>query len=338
MLRALDELTLSERPTLEAFRPPPRFDAARFATYRPQHPTQQEALERARAFARGAAEPLHTRPRWPWQSPRPRPGQGLYLDGGFGVGKTHLLASAYHAYQDDNRAYLSFQELVYVIGALGKVEAQRTFADYALICIDEFELDDPGNTLIVKSFLAFAFGRGSFVVTTSNTPPDAQGQGRFNANDFRREIQNIAERFTTLRMEGRDYRQRERLARPYSEAELDALLRTESSDGGKVVTTLSGLIEFLQQLHPIRYRDVLRQIGTLYVREAHPIAEQNNALRFVHFIDKLYDLGVGLRLSGGLELPELFHPSYAHGAYAKKHDRCVSRLSELIEAPAAVAA
>ncbi|HEX7023024.1 MAG TPA: AFG1/ZapE family ATPase, partial [Trueperaceae bacterium] len=169
-----------ERPHLQlpAFVPPPRFGATSFETYQPQHPSQQAALARVRAFAAETA-PTKAGFRWPWQS-RHAPGRGLYLDGGFGVGKTHLLAATYHASAVQDKAYLSFQELVYAIGVLGMDRANRELA-YQLYCIDEFELDDPGNTLIVKTFLAHAFARGALVLTTSNTPPEAQGQGRFNA-------------------------------------------------------------------------------------------------------------------------------------------------------------
>ena len=57
--------------------------------------------------------------------------------------------------------------------------------------------------------------------------------------------------------------------------------------------------------------------------------DQNVALRFVHFIDKLYDLGLGAAFSG-VSLGQLFDESYKHGAYAKKYSRALSRLSELL--------
>ena len=43
---------------------------------------------------------------------------GLYLDGGFGVGKTHLLASTWHA-APGPKAYGTFVELTHLVGALG---------------------------------------------------------------------------------------------------------------------------------------------------------------------------------------------------------------------------
>jgi cell division protein ZapE len=74
------------------------------------------------------------------------PGVGLYLDGGFGVGKTHLLAAAYRALPDDAvhpKAFATFMELTQLAGVFGFVECIELLADYTLLCIDEFELDDP---------------------------------------------------------------------------------------------------------------------------------------------------------------------------------------------------
>src|SRR5690606_25581714 len=150
-------------------------------------------------------------PWWPFAGSEPQAGAGLYLDGGFGVGKTHLLAAAFAAADSAEKRYLSFQELVYLIGVMGMPRAKEELATSELICIDEFELDDPGNTLIVKTFLAALLANGGAVVTTSNTPPEAQGQGRFNADDFQREIQSLAANFSVIRVDGPDYRHRSSL-------------------------------------------------------------------------------------------------------------------------------
>ena len=332
----LADLSVSEK-SLPPFEPPPRFGKTRFEDYRPQHPSQEEACETARAFIRTietagkGAKTAASGFRWPWQ--RSLEGRGLYLDGGFGVGKTHLLASAYHAcgLGEEAKAYLSFQELVYVIGQRGMAGARASLEGYRLFCIDEFELDDPGNTLIVKTFLKGVFAGGSAVVTTSNTPPEAQGQGRFNADDFKREIQSIAERFETVSIEGPDFRQRDRLATFLSEDELARLQETEAG-GPKGVLSWGELLELLRSHHPIRYYDLLKGVGTLYVSGLSTLPDQNDALRFVHFIDKLYDLNVGFRASSDISLDDLFGPSYRRGAFLKKFERCLSRLSELLEA------
>ncbi|ADI14885.1 cell division protein ZapE [Truepera radiovictrix] len=318
-------------PPLSELVPPPRFGHTRFADYEPQHPSQTAALVQVQAFVDEIAEPQTGAFRWPWQRRAQPQGRGLYLDGGFGVGKTHLLAAAYHASKLSKKAYLSFQELVYVIGVRGTARAKAELGDLQLLCIDEFELDDPGNTLIVKTFLAHLFEQGGAVITTSNTPPEAQGQGRFNAGDFQREIQSVAERFEVLPIEGPDFRHRDHLAGLLSASELEHRFKTEGAPEPKERLAWPAFLELLGKHHPIRYRELLGAVGTLYLEDAQTLATQNDALRFVHFIDKLYDLKKGLRLSGTVALRDLFDPSYRESAYAKKHHRCLSRLSELLE-------
>ncbi len=322
----LNDLDFSST-ALPEFKPPPRFGETSFDAYKPQDPTQEIALSKSKNFIKSKAEVIAGR--FPWQ-PKTILGKGLYLDGGFGVGKTHLLASAYTAYPSKEKIYLSFSELVHAIGVLGKEKAKTQFGNKRLYCIDEFELDDPGNTLIVKTFLNHVFEQGGFVLTTSNTAPAAQGQGRFNANDFKREIQNIAERFDIMRLEGPDFRKRDKTVNLYSETELDKLERLETAET-KVDASWQELFEVLQQNHPIRYGSIIKQMDALYLHNAEAIANQNDAIRFVHFIDKLYDLKVGFRLSGDIDLQDLFDESYRNNAYAKKHFRCLSRISELIE-------
>lgn len=272
---------------------------------------------------------------WPFGKHEPARGRGLYLDGGFGVGKTHLLAAAYVSADTPKKRYVSFQELVYLIGVMGMRRAKEELAAADLMLIDEFELDDPGNTLIVKTFLDELLARGGSVVTTSNTPPDAQGQGRFNAEDFQREIQSLAAAFTVVQVGGPDYRHRESLGQWLTGAELAELRTTEAVAGPRLALTWEELFGLLERVHPTRYGGLVAQAGTIYLDGARAITDQASALRFVHFIDKVYDLEVRLRVSGEGPLLELFHASYREGAYAKKHHRCLSRLSELLSsAPA----
>ncbi len=328
---SLDDLVLPDTRSLPSFVPPPRFEGTRFGSYRPQEPSQARACEVTRDFV--TASP--TAPggfRWPWHRQKVEGKRGLYLDGGFGVGKTHLLAAAYHAFEKTEKAYLSFQELVYVIGVKGMAGAEEAMGGLRLVCVDEFELDDPGNTLIVKTFLEKLFEGGSRVITTSNTPPEGQGQGRFNAEDFQREIQSVAARFRTVRVEGPDFRQRDHLATFYSGEALLALQKERAREP-KTVLEWPQLLDLLGRYHPIRYRELLENVGTLFVHGVRTIPTQNDALRFVHFIDKLYDLKKGFRASGEVALDALFDPSYRDSAYAKKHERCLSRLTELLEEP-----
>lgn len=323
-------------PSPKDLRPPPRFAGVAFETYAPQHPSQAAARDQLREFVLGrdwrhrAGGRGATPTWWPWQRSKAAPGAGLYLDGGFGVGKTHLLAATYAAADTPEKRYLSFQELVYLIGVLGMAGAHAEFAATELLCIDEFELDDPGNTLIVKTFLAARFAAGTAVVTTSNTPPAAQGQGRFNADDFRREIQSLAASFRVIPVDGPDYRQRAQRGSWTSEAELSRRIATERAPGPRLSLSWQELLDLLRSVHPTRFGGLLAQVRVVYLHGVAPLASQNDALRFVHFVDKAYDRQVGLRASGAGALQDVFDPSYREGAYAKKHHRCVSRLAELL--------
>jgi len=147
------------------------------------------------------------------------------------VGKTHLLAALWH--RTRGRKYFgTFIEYTAIVGALGYREAVAHFRGASLIAIDEFELDDPGDTMVMSRLLGELVASGSRIAATSNTPPHALGEGRFAAQDFLREIHALADRFTTVRIDGEDYRKRdiEGHAVALSTEELDARLAAETLD------------------------------------------------------------------------------------------------------------
>lgn len=322
----LRDLQAPPQPSPAGLVPPRRFASKRFSDFVPNHPSQAAAKARVEAFVAEVGA-LHGRRFW---RRRPTLGRGLYLDGGFGVGKTHLLAAAFDASAVAPKRYLSFQELVYLIGVLGMEHARVVLGDARLLCIDEFELDDPGNTLIVRSFLLAVFERGGLVITTSNTAPAAQGAGRFDAASFQREIQSLAERFEVVPLDGDDVRNRVRSGAWCTAGELVARAGREPAPEPHVLARWHELRSVLEGMHPSRYQGLLSQIGTLYLDGIERIPTQSDALRFVHFVDKLYDLNVALRASSSIALADLFDPSYRDSGYAKKHERCLSRLGELL--------
>jgi cell division protein ZapE len=314
------------RVLLRSFVPTPRFSGARFETYTPNpaFPSQATALEALRKLTLEGAPP-----RGLGLFRRAAPVQpSVYLDGGFGVGKTHLLAATWHAFPFE-KFLLSFAELTFTIGALGMEAAVKAFGTAKLVCIDEFELDDVGNTLVVSRFLGELIPRGVRFVATSNTLPEQLGEGRFNADDFKREIQGIAGHFQTLRVDGPDFRHREGLPAPVPLEEAALRAAFDSERGNKALEDFDDLLAHLGRLHPIRYSGLLEGVDAVFVTNLHPIPKQDEALRFVHFIDKLYDRQVRLLVSG-VNLETLFPAMYRNGGYAKKYARCLSRLGELL--------
>ncbi len=316
----------SAHELLSSFAPTSRFGEVRFETYQPnpEFESQKVALERLQHFAHN---PPKAKKGFLGLKSKPPEGVGLYLDGGFGVGKTHLLAATWHTFQG-SKVFLSFAELLYTIGALGMQNAITAFRGYQLLCIDEFELDDPGNTHMVNTFLSQLMPAGTHVVTSSNTQPGQLGQGRFNASDFQRQITGIASRFETLHLDGPDYRQRQgKTVQPLSTLELDTLEQNCTFPYTRLEATQ--LNHHLSRVHPIYFGKLLEGIHLVLIENVRAFSDQNLALRFVHFIDKVYDLNLRLALSG-THFENLFDSDYRFGAFQKKYSRCLSRLSELI--------
>jgi cell division protein ZapE len=310
----LDATALASR-----FAPPHRFEDVRFETYMPDpaYPTQTEALARCQAFTRVTDGP---RRRF-WQRSHTPARPGLYLDGGFGVGKTHLLASLWHAHVG-RKAYLTFTELTAFVGFAGMDAATSTFRDHALLCIDEFELDDVANTLMVVSFLRGALADGLRVAVTSNTLPDRLGEGRFSAVDFRREIAAIAQHFDDFRVDGPDFRTSHRPL---------PLVAHATSDVDSVSTdTFDELLPHLRRVHPVQYGAMFDGLGAVRIEGLHPITDQGDALMFVQFIDKLYDARIPMSLNG-CDVAALFDTSYRNGGFRKKYGRAESRMTAMQE-------
>jgi cell division protein ZapE len=341
----LDQInvTVSVEEVVAGFVPPPRFASASFDTYQPdpREPSQTAAVTQLRIYVSELAPEDKPRARffgrWRRQEEPDGP-KGIYLDGGYGVGKTHLLAAAYHA-APGLKAYLSFQELAYVIGSMGMLASVEAFRRYSLICVDEFELDDVGNTMLAKTFITNLTQSRTHIITTSNTLPGDLGQGRFAAEDFRREIGQIAAAFKVLRIEGEDYRHRHYPAGSLSQGLLiDPELKVtyavyQPHQGAKLYTTFAELTGHLAGLHPINYQRLLAPLGAVFIEGLAPMVNQDIALRFVHLIDKLYDQGIHLAASARCDLLDIFSPEYRDKGYAKKYRRCLSRLGELLREP-----
>jgi cell division protein ZapE len=290
-------------PLSAATTPPPRFADATFATYRPDpaFPSQARAAAHLRE-ARG----------WPWRR------RALYLDGPFGVGKTHLLAATYHA-APAPKAFAAFPDLAFTLIRLGVGEAARRFRAHRLLCVDELELDDPANLLLVLGLLRrlAAWPARTRVVATSTVEPSRLGVGRFDAERHRAELRTLADLFEVIPIEGRDHRRvapRPPAVRP----------------GPTVELSHAALTAALAALHPLQYGALAAPIARLVLHDLRPIADEPDALRFVHFVDKVYDLEVGLATPGAAPVDALFGGAYADGPFAAKYARCRSRLGELL--------
>ncbi len=314
---------------------PPHFATASFESYVPDpaHPSQAAAVERLRRAAESVGAPQGTS--W-WRRRRARP-DAVYLDGGFGVGKTHLLAALAHAVvaRGERVAFGTFVEYTNLVGALGFRQTVDALAAHALVCIDEFELDDPGDTVLMSRLLRELADRDVVLAATSNTLPGSLGEGRFAADDFLREIQAMAARFEVVRIDGEDYRHR---SVEHGEALADDAVRAAvAGRPDAALDDFGALVSHLATVHPSKYGALLDGVALVGLTGVRGVREQDVALRLVVLVDRLYDRDVPVLLGGG-GTDGLFSPEMLRGGYRKKYYRALSRLGALASEGAALAA
>lgn len=333
--------TLTGLEIVAALKPPPQFASATFDSYRPDpdYPSQAVARDTLKAFLAPPTPPVkngffgfgkkkQSQPAADVIGPITQP--GIYLDGGFGVGKTHLLAAAWHS-ATGRKYFGSFLEYTSLVGALGFKPAVEALTGARLICIDEFELDDPGDTMMMTRLISQLTATGTKFIATSNTPPNALGEGRFAAQDFLREIQAMSDRFLTLRIDGEDFRQRD--LQGDSAVSDDASYRFAIADAvqsGDRVTDddFKTLIKHLGTVHPSTYTRLIQGVNLIGLQHVYELTDQTDALRFVAFIDRVYDAQIPIRATGR-PLNTVFGGGMLDGGYRKKYLRCMSRLNAL---------
>ncbi|MER6610179.1 cell division protein ZapE [Streptomyces sp. NPDC000927] len=315
--------------------PPPRFDAVRFDTYvpDPKQPSQRQAVDVLSGFAAGlggAHASGSAKRRWfARKAVAPAAPLGVYLDGGYGVGKTHLLASLWHATPAAPalKAFGTFVELTNLVGALGFQQTVKTLSGHRLLCIDEFELDDPGDTVLVSSLLSRLVEEGVALAATSNTLPGKLGEGRFAAADFLREIQGLSAHFRPLRIDGEDYRHRglPEAPAPFTD---EQVTRAAYATEGASLDDFPSLLAHLARVHPSRYGALTDDLRAVCLTEVQAVPDQATALRLVVLADRLYDREVPV-LASGVPFDKLFSDEMLNGGYRKKYFRAISRLTAL---------
>lgn len=313
---------------LAHFVPPEQFAQARLENYVPDplFPSQDFARTRAEAFVKlGGAKPAK---RW-GGGLKTTEKAGIYLDGGFGVGKTHLLAAMWHLIPG-RTYYGTFIEFTALVGALGYRGAVDHLKGASFLAIDEFELDDPGDTMVMSRLLGELVATGTRVAATSNTPPAALGEGRFAAADFLREITALAEKFDTIRIDGEDYRKRD--FEGHAVVVPSAVWEKTIAElpGSVAVDAFAEVVAHLATIHPSRFVGLVEEVDLVAWEGVHQLHNQAEALRLVALVDRLYDARVGI-VNSGIALDDVFDETMLSGGYRKKYLRATSRMIALTQ-------
>jgi cell division protein ZapE len=212
------------------------------------------------------------------------------------------------------------------VGALGFHDAVDALSSYALVCVDEFELDDPGDTVLVSTLLTRLREAGVRLAATSNTLPGRLGEGRFATDDFLREIQGLGAHFDSVRIDGEDYRHRGLPDAPPA-PDLDTVKRAADLEGASLDHFVD-LSRHLAQVHPSKYGALLDGVRLVCLEDVRTVEDQAVALRLVVLADRMYDRDLPV-VASGVTFDRLFAPLLLEGGYRKKYHRAISRLVAL---------
>ena len=294
---------------------PARFAAASFAGYIPDpaYPSQAEALSRVRD---AAAAPERQPQRWRRRTPSAGR-RGIYLNGPPGIGKTHLLAAAFNTAAEP-KLFATFDEFAAAAGTFGMRRLSGLLAEQSLVCIDEIDLRDPGNIMLLVSLLRAMLAGRPRILATANADPTSTSSTWITVDDFRRELGEIAGALEVMAVQGVDHR--------------EVLATSTRWHGARTWTaTWDELLAFLRETHPMYDATWLLDVDTVVLDRLEPLADSDRALRFVRFIDRVYDRDVALSVCRrDLTPDELLAPLVGDRRFVLHVARCRSRLDELL--------
>jgi cell division protein ZapE len=301
--------------------------------------------------------------------PAPEPPNGLYIVGEVGRGKSMLMdlffAAAdvrrkqrihFHRFmQNVHQRFHAFKQAHPEIDDPIPPLADTIAGEAALLCFDEFQVNDIADAMILGRLFQALFERGVVVVATSNIAPDDLFKGQPGRDAFLPFIALIKQRVDVVMMDaGRDFR-RERmrgmrtwlvpadgradreLDRAFSELTNGAEGKSETLRvmGRKFVVPLAaeGVARFDFEtlcgaaLGPGDYLAVATRYHTLILDGVPRLSPDNydKARRFIILVDTLYDHRVKLVASADA-MPDRL---YMRGENATMFERTASRLDEM---------
>jgi len=294
---------------------------------------------------------------------------GLYLVGQVGRGKSMLMDLFYATAEVKRRQRLHFHR--FMQDAHARIHAFRRAnpglddpippladaiaAEAALLCFDEFQVNDIADAMILGRLFQALFARNVVVVATSNTAPDNLFKGQPGRDAFQPFIALIKQNLDLLVMDdGQDFRRARIRGMPTwhvpADARADAALDNAFAElTGQAHGTPETLLVMGRALSvPQAARGVARfdfaalcgaalgagdylalatHFHTLILDGIPRLSPDNfdQARRFITLIDTLYDHRVKLVASAS-DMPDRL---YMRGENAKMFERTASRLEEM---------
>lgn len=291
--------------------------------------------------------------------------RGLYLHGGVGRGKTFMMDLFFDGLADARKLRLHFHRFMGRVHAdLGKLKEQADplaivadhFAERArVLCFDEFFVSDIGDAMLLGRLLEHLFARGVVLVATSNVAPKQLYRDGLQRARFLPAIAALEKHCRVLELlSPQDYRLRALSQAPVYHHPLDAASEAQMQAAyarlaNAACSGAHGIVVNDREI-PIRrrageliwfdfdalcrgaraaadYIEIAQSFPTVLLSGIPRLgpADENEARRFVHLIDELYDRSVKLVASAAAAPTAL----YDGDRLRLEFERTASRLIEM---------
>ncbi|MEM7254270.1 MAG: cell division protein ZapE [Pseudomonadota bacterium] len=290
---------------------------------------------------------------------------GLYLWGGVGRGKTHLMNTFFDVVPFEEKSRIHFhrfmQRVHEELKSLRDIEdplnrlAERLSKEFRLLCLDEFHVSDIADAMILSRLLECLFERGVTLVTTSNVPPADLYKNGLQRARFLPAIELISQNTKVVHVDGAvDYRlrtleQAEIFLSPINASSDDALIKLFDELMPENVRDVSSVEIQNREIECVKladgivwftfealcdgprgtadYIEIARYFHTVFLSNVPIIqkSESDKAIRFIGLVDEFYDRNVNLIVSAEASPIDI----YPEGRHIFEYERTVSRLLEM---------